>query len=154
MLLPYDRELQEPESLLEWIDELPVQLEIKEIDDYPKRPLIFSEYRLAGPAIVIYRYLPLEDWLNMLAQQYVGFYGNWYYLHIAYQLYFHLETSGEYEIKRGILDYLMGSLSTLEDRAHAFTRQVLGTLHNPAKYYEMVEKSFRPQTWDVDRVPR
>lgn len=154
MHLPYDRELNQPESLVEWIAELGVELDIREIDDYPKRPLIFSEYRLAGPKIVIYRYLPLEDWLNMLAQNQIGFYAPWYYLHIAHQLYFHLEASGEYEIERGFFDQLFGSLSTIEDRANLFTKQVLGTLRNPGLYYKIVEQSFKPQTWDVTKVPR
>lgn len=154
MQLPYDRELNHPESLLEWVNELDVKLDIREIEGYPKRPLIFSEYRLAGPTIIIYRYLPLEDWLNMLAQHQTGFYGPWYYLHLAHQFYFHLEASGEYEIERGFFNQLTGSLSTIDERACLFTKRVLGTLHNPAKFYEMVEQSFKPQTWDVDKVIR
>lgn len=153
-MLPYDRELNQAESLVEWVKELNVGLDIKEIDGYPQRPLTFSEYRFAGPTIIIHRYMPMEDWLNMLAQNQIGFYAPWYYLHIAHKLYFHLEASGEYEIERGFFDQLFGSLSTIEERAHLFTKRVLGTLHNPSKFYQMVEQSFKPQTWDVSRVPR
>ena len=144
MLLPYDRELTQPESLLEWVNELGVKLEILEIDGYPSRPLIFSKYQLSGPSIVIYRYLPMEDWLNLMCQQYVGFYGPWYFLHLAHRIYDHLELSGLFELKRSWWQVLFGRLSSTEERAYRFTQQILGTLHSPMRFDEVVERGFRP----------
>lgn len=121
-------------------------MDIREIDEYPKRPLIFSQYQLEPPTIIIYRYLPAEQWLNLLCQQTIYYYGPWYYLHIAFRFYFHLEINGYYEIERKWHQYLFGKLSSLEERAYFFTQQILGTRHSPEQFDEAIEKSYRPLT--------
>ncbi|RJP19297.1 MAG: hypothetical protein C4527_27350 [Candidatus Omnitrophota bacterium] len=143
--LPFDRELVTPESLLEWIEELNVKLDIVELDRYASRPLVFSEYRFDPPTIIIYRYLPMEDWLNLISQQYVGYYGPWYFLHIAQRLYDHLELNGLYEIERKWYHRFFGRLASIEERSHRFAQQFLGTLFSPTRFDEVVERSFRPQ---------
>ena len=144
MLLPYDRDLQTPQGILEWIQELGVVLDIRDIDGYPSRPLLFSEYRIEPPTIVIFRYLPMEDWLNTMSQQQVGYFGPWYFLPIVQRLYEHLELNGLFEIERRWHHRLFGRLSTLEERACRFTQDFLNTLHPPSKFDETVERSFRP----------
>lgn len=145
-VLPLERDLKNPESLLEWVDELGVELDMREVDGFPSRPLVLSDYRMSGPVIVIYRYLPMEDWFNLLSQHHVGFYGPWYCLHIAHRLYYHLELSGEYEIPRQWYHRMLGMLVTIEDRAYHFTREVLGTLHSPRRFDQALEKAFQPAT--------
>ncbi|MGI6455890.1 MAG: hypothetical protein ACOX5R_09780 [bacterium] len=144
MFLPYDQDLETSEAIEEWLKDLGIQLETIECSGYPPRPLIFSKYQPHPPAIVLYRYPLMEDWLNLVSQQYAGYYGPWYYLHIVHRLYYHLELNGLYELERRWYHYLFGSLATLEDRAYHFTKLTLGTLHNPRKFDEMVEKSFQP----------
>ncbi len=144
MQLPYDRDLQIPDSLIEWIESQGVTLDIREIEGYPQRPLIFSDYQLEPPVITIYRYRPMEDWLNLMSQQQVGYYGPWYYLHAAYRFYFHLEMNGLFEIDRTWFHNLFGLNNTIEKRAHRFVRDTLHTLHPPERFDRIVEKSFRP----------
>ncbi|MDX9753286.1 MAG: hypothetical protein RBU29_04955 [bacterium] len=144
MLLPYDEELQNPESLIAWVQDEGARLDLLEIDDYPKRPLLFSEYRLEPPTITVYRYLPAEPWLNLLCQHSIQYYGPWYSIFIAYRFYFYLELNGLYEIERTWRDRLWGHLASLEDRAFHFTQQILGTLHNPIRFEQAIEKSYQP----------
>ena len=119
-------------------------MDIREINEYPKRPLIFSNYQLDPPTIIIYRYLPAENWLNLLSQHTIHYYGPWYYLFVAFRFYFHLEINGYYEIERKWHHHLFGKLCTLEERAYHFTQQVLGTLHSLERFEEAVEKSYKP----------
>lgn len=144
MMLPYDDELTTPESLLALIGQEDVSLDIREIDDYPRRPLVFSEYFLDPPTIVVYRYLPAEKWMNLLCQQTVNYYGNWYYLHIAYRFYYYLEINDLYTVKGKWYHWLFGGLETLDERAYYFTQHILGTLHSPRKFDEAVERSYYP----------
>jgi hypothetical protein len=144
MLLPYDDELHNPESLLTWVEKEGAILDIREIDAYPTRPLLFSEYLLEPPTIVVYRYLPAEKWMNLLCQQSISYYGAWYYLAIAHQLYYHLEITGRYEIERTWYNRLFGKLSSLEERAYHFTQMILGTLHNPRQFLDAIEQSYKP----------
>ncbi len=144
MELPLDRNLQTPESILEWLDELDVILDLREVDAYPSRPLVFSDYILEPPAIIIFRYLPMEDWLNLMCQRSVGYFGPWYFLHITHRLYYHLEMNGLFEIERKWHHRLWGTLDTLEARAYRFTREILGTLHHPARFDQQVENAFKP----------
>lgn len=144
MDLPLDRDLQTPESLLKWIRELDVQLDIRELNSYPSRPLIFSDYLFDPPTIVIYRYLPLEDWLNLTSQRCVGYYGPWYFLHIAFRLYYHLEFNGLFEIERKWRHRLTGRLDSVESRAYQFVREVLGTLRHPSRFDAQVARSYQP----------
>lgn len=144
MKLPYDDELLSQEALDDWLRELGVEVEIRECGGYPARPPVFSEYRLEPPQIIVYRYPLMEDWLNLMSQHHAGYYGPWYYLHIAFRLYFHLEMNGLFEIERKWYHQLFGQLTSLEDRAYHFTKSILGTMHNPRKFDETVEKSFRP----------
>lgn len=144
MHLPYDDDLLSPEALEDWVRELNVLLDLREMSGYPSRPLIFSQYRLDPPAITVYRYPLMEDWLNLMSQHHAGYYGPWYSLHIAFRLYFHLELSGLYEIERKWYHSLFGRLSTIDDRAYLFTRQILGTNQHPRRFDDFVEKSFRP----------
>mgnify|MGYP006271456763 CR=1 FL=1 len=142
--LPYDHELVEPEAVYELMHECGIEAEIIERDEYPRRPIFLSDYQLDPPRIHVYRYQPLDDWLNWASQQQVGFYGPWYYLHITYRFYFHLEMTGLYEVERNWKDRLLGRLATLEDRAYAFTQVLLGTRYSPERFDRFVEKSFRP----------
>jgi len=144
MDLPLDEELLTPESLAAWIRHLGIRLDLRELDALPARPLVFSEYRLEPPTIVIYRYQPLEEWLNLICQRHVGYYGPWYFLHAAYRLYFHLELNGLYEIERKWHHRCFHRLGTLEERAYRFTREILGTQHDPARFDREVEKGFQP----------
>lgn len=144
MELSLDRDLQNPESILARIEELNVRLEVRELDAYPARPLIFSHYQYEPPTITIYRYRLLEDWLNLTSQRVVGYYGPWYFLHIAYQLYHHLEMNGLFEIERKWYHRCVGRLDTIESRAYQFVREVLRTLHHPARFDEQVRRSFQP----------
>lgn len=145
MELPLDRDLQTPESILAWIREIGVRLDIRELDKYPGRPLIFSQYDYDPPVITIYRYRPLEDWLNLMSQRTVGYYGPWYFLHIAFRLYFHLEMHGLYEIERKWYHRCLSRLDTLEARAYRFTRELLGTLHHPSRFDAQIGRSFQPR---------
>lgn len=142
--LPYDRELEDPAALVEWIKEEGVRLDIREMPGYPTVPLHFSEYHDEPPTIVVFRYSLMDDWLNMVCQTRVGYYGPWYFLHVAYYFYFYLELNGRYEIERKWYHQIFGALSTIEDRAYHFARIILGTLHHPRKFDEMVITSFRP----------
>lgn len=144
MDLPLDRDLQTPESLLEWIDKLGVHLDIREFNSYPARPLVFSDYIFDPPSIAIYRYLPLDDWLNLVSQRSVGYYGPWYFLHIAYRLYYHLEMTGLFEIERKWYHHYLGQLDTIEARAYRFVRDILGTLRHPARFDAQVERYYQP----------
>ncbi len=144
MKLPYDTDLQNPEGLLEWLKELDIEVDIRELEEYPSRPLVFSDYQLEPPKIIIYRYKPLDDWLNLVCQHQTGYYGPWYFLHIVYQLYILFELNGYYEIERKWYHHLFGTLSTMEKRAYRFVRNILGTLHPPQRFDETVEQSFRP----------
>lgn len=146
MHLPYDPDLQIPDSLIEWIETQGVTLDIREIDGYPQRPLIFSAYQLEPPVITIYRYRMMEDWLNLMSQQQVGYYGPWYYLHVAYRFYFHLEMNGLFEIDRTWFHNLFGLNNTIEKRAYRFVRDTLHTQHHPERFDRGVEISFRPGT--------
>lgn len=144
MQLPYDTDLQVPESLIEWIDSQDVVLDIREIEGYPQRPLIFSSYQYEPPTITIYRYLPMEDWLNLMSQQQVGYYGPWYYLHVAYRFYFYLEMNGLFEIERKWYHILFGLLNTIEKRANRFVQDMLQTQHSPDRFDKSVVRSFIP----------
>ncbi len=144
--LPFDQDLVNPQSIIEWIEELGIDLDIQELDYYPSLPVIFSEYKYDPAAIIIYRYLPMEDWLNLISQQQVGYYGPWYFLHITHRIYYHLELHGLYEIERYWYHRLFGSLSTLEERAYCFTREILDTLFSPKRFDQAVERSFQPQS--------
>ncbi len=144
-LLPFDREIETPESIVEWIEELGITLDIREIDRYATRPLLLSKYQFEPPVITIYRYLPMEEWLNLISQQQVGYYGPWYFLHIAQRLYEHLELNGLYEVERRWYHRLFGSLSTIEERASYFSKEFLGTVRSPQIFDEILERSYRPR---------
>ncbi len=147
MKLPYDPDLQKPEALLDWIKDMEVEIDIQTLDRYPTPPLVFSEYYYDPPQITIYRYLPMEDWLNLMSQHYAGYYGPWYFLHIAYRFYFHLEMNGDYEVPRTWLHQLFGVRNTIEKRAYYFTHKTLGTLFPPQRFDGAVERCFQP--WQV-----
>jgi len=144
MKLPLDLDLCTQESLLEWINGLDVTLDIQELDRYPSRPLIFSDYSNDPPLITIYHYLPMENWLNLMSQRSVGYYGPWYCLHIAYRLYFYLEFNGLFEIERKWYHDLFGGLETIEARAYRFTKDFLGTLRHPSRFDSQVRLAFQP----------
>ncbi len=144
MELPLDRDLRTPDSILAWIKELGVQMDIRELNGFPSRPLVFSEYRYDPPTIIIFRYLPMEDWLNLMSQRSVGYYGPWFFLYIAYRLYFHLEMHGLYEIERRWYHRCFGQLDTIEDRAYRFVREILGTLTHPLQFEIQVNRAFQP----------
>lgn len=146
MDLPYDPDLVHPEALLEWIGETDVEHQLLEIDQYPRRPLLLSDYRLDPPRIRVYRYLPIEDWLNLACQRQAGFYGPWYYLHLAFRFYCHLEINGMYEVERKWFHRLLGRLSSLEDRAYHFTQTILETRFPPHRFDQFVERSFIPKS--------
>ncbi|MGC9328271.1 MAG: hypothetical protein ACP5I1_11600 [Candidatus Hinthialibacter sp.] len=149
MDLPLDPDLQTPESILQWIGELNVRLDIRQLNSYPARPLVFSDYILEPPAIVIYRYLPMEDWLNLMCQRSVGYYGPWYFLPITHRLYYHLELNGLFEIERKWHHRCFGRLETLEDRAHRFVKEILGLLSHPSKFDVQVNRAFQPGVHQV-----
>lgn len=144
MILPYDDHLLSPESLLAWVKQEGVILDIRTLEGYPQRPLLFSEYLLEPPTIIIYRYPAAEPWLNLLSQHTVQYYGPWYFLHIAFRFYCHLEMNGHYEIERTWRHRLFGRLSTLDERAYSFTQKILGTLKNPLEFDVAIEKSYHP----------
>ncbi len=153
MQLLYDRDIETPESLLEWVKETGVTLVMEERGRYPTRPLLFSEYQYDPPTIRVYRYLPMEEWLNLMCQHHVGYYGPWYCLHVAFRFYYHLEMYGLYEIERSWFQRLFGKLDTLDERAYLFAKQVLGALHSPARFDAVVEQSFRPDSMNVPQNP-
>ncbi|MEW6234464.1 MAG: hypothetical protein AB1656_03685, partial [Candidatus Omnitrophota bacterium] len=129
-----------------WIRQLGLEVDIQELDRCPVRPFILSEYQLSPPKIIVYRYLPIEDCLNLTSQHAAGYYGPWYFLHIAYQFYFHLELNGFYELERRWFHRLFGLIGSIEDRAYRFSKNILGTLHSPKRFDDAVEQSFRPSS--------
>lgn len=144
MDLPLDYELNTPESILQWIEELGVTLQIHTLNRYPDRPILLSSYRYEPPMIHIYRYEPLEEWLNLMSQRRIGYYGPWYFIHIGYRLYYHLELNGIYSIEPKWYHRLFGELNTIDKRAWIFTKEILGTLHDPERFDKEVEKAFQP----------
>ncbi|MBI1387997.1 MAG: hypothetical protein GC154_06075 [bacterium] len=144
MNLPYDGDLVNPDSLIEWIEESGVGVEFHQNEQFPRSPVLLSEYRVEPPTIHIYRYPLIEDRMNLICQQQAGYFGPWYCLHLAFRFYFHLELSGEYEIERSWRDRLFGGLASLDERAYAFTQNLLSTRYNPARFDVYLERSLTP----------
>lgn len=144
MLLPFDRDLVDPEPLLEWIGELGVAVEFERLDRYPRRPLILSSYQHEPPLIRIYQYLPVEDQFNLICQRQAGYYGPWFCLHLAYRLYYYLETEDLYELPLDWRSRLFGGMQSLDERAYAFAKDLLGCRYNPARFDSYLDSCFQP----------
>ncbi|MDP8245118.1 MAG: hypothetical protein P9L94_13625 [Candidatus Hinthialibacter antarcticus] len=142
--LPFDRDLVNPEGLLQWIKELGIEVEFSDSDQYPRRPVMFSAYQMEPPRIRIYRYSTVEEQFNLISQQQAGYYGPWYCLHLAFRLYFHLEINGMYETPRSWRHKLFGGMESLEERAYAFAHELLGCRYNPARFDYYIDKALEP----------
>ncbi|MFH1742056.1 MAG: hypothetical protein ABIH23_23890 [bacterium] len=135
----------EADGLLEWAEDLGVRVEFREIDRYPTSASILSEYQEEPPAIIIFRYKPWEEWLQMLCEERLRYFSPWYLIPLTLELYRHLEIHDLYRIKPPWYDMIgRWRMNSIDRRAEAFAQDILAIPYSLRRFLETVQMALRP----------
>lgn len=134
----------ESDGLLEWAEQLGVQVEFREIDRYPTSSCVLSEYRENPPIITIFRYKPWEEWLQTVCEERLRYFSPWFMIPLALELYRHLEIHDLFRLEPAWYDIIgRFSLATIDRRAEAFAKQFLAIPYSPRRFFEIVRTALR-----------
>ena len=129
----------EADGLLEWAEQIGVQVEFQEIDRYPTSAAVLSQYQESPPTITIFRYKPWEEWLQTVCEEQLRYFSPWFMIPLALELYRHLETNDLYRLEPAWYDIIgQFSLVTIDRRAEAFAKQILAIPYSPHRFLEIV----------------